>query len=161
VTDIDEPDMSQVIAELAGDQLRSPNLFDQIRKDRALSLLQQCQEYDIAPPTTLIDLIAAYIGDDRRNLVGKGYESKYILQVLASKYGVSPFNYRKLVIAAEFEAEHPVDPTGNKPSTAKISHIAEVADISRATVRGYQLKESYREMVTRFRAELAESGSSP
>lgn len=62
-TDIVQPTMSQVIAELAEVQRQSPYKFDQIYKDRALSLLQQCQEYNIVPPTELIDLIADYIGD--------------------------------------------------------------------------------------------------
>lgn len=146
---------------------------NQHSKDEALSLLQQCQEYDIAPPTELIDLIAAFIGDDRRNAypplrtaaglgrVGEGREAEHIMRNVASEYGVTATHYPKLVAAAKFEAAHDPDPEGIKTSTASYSQISETAGIGRPTVRKYQTKEKYRALVIELRAELSKGGNVP
>ncbi|MBL6931824.1 MAG: hypothetical protein ISR45_02660 [Rhodospirillales bacterium] len=165
----DEIEWGRVIGELAGDQLRGNKPLNQLRRDRALSLLQQCHDENVAPPTELIDLIAVFIGDDRRNTlpsdkdmqaaglgrVGSGREAEYIMRLLASEYDVPPGQYPKLVAAAKYEAEHDVDPTGEKPSQATKAGIADEAGIARATVSSYQKKEKYRELVIKYRAELA------
>ena len=165
----DKLDCGRVIGELAADQLCGNKPVDQLRRDRALSLLQICHDENVAPPAELIDLIATFIGDDRRNTlptdqdmqaaglgrVGNGREAEYIMRVLASEYDVPPGQYPKLVAAAKYEAKHDVDPTGKKPSKATKSGIADKAGIARATVSSYQKKENYRELVIRYRAELA------
>lgn len=171
----DKIDWGHVIGELAGDQLRGNKPQNQLRRDRALSLLQQCHDENVAPPTELIDLIAVFIGDDRRNAlpsdqelqgaglgrVGNKREAEFISRLLASDYGVSANQYPKLVAAAKFEAEHDADPTEEKPSIASKKRIAAATGLSRATVRNYQQKDKYRALVIELRGELSKGGNSP
>jgi hypothetical protein len=155
---------ARVIAELASEALNAPKKHTQHHRDKALVLLEQCQERDIAPPTELIELISAFIGDDRRNAypslsatglgrVGDGREADYILRILATDFGVTTTHYPKLMAAAKFEAEHDPDPEGKKSSTASYNQISKAVGIGRPTVRNYQKKEKYRALVEELRAE--------
>lgn len=170
-----ETDWPRVIGELAADVLNGAKQYKQHHRDKVLSLLQQCQEHDMPPPTELIDLIASIIGDDRRNAlpseqdlqaaglgrVGDKREAEHIELVLAGELGVSRSNRPKLIAAAKFEAQHAPDPTGEYPSVAKNKPIAEAAGVERATIRSYRQKERYRELVDEYRDELAKGGNTP
>lgn len=134
--------MEASIAARANDTLEG-GVRDQRRKDKALSLLQECRDYDVPPPKELIELVASFIGDDRRNTLPKSDNKtqEYIARLIADDFGVPPSQVEKFRKAARFEAENP---------TSAVNAVANHAEIDRKTVREYRKKESYKYLISQY-----------